>query len=185
MRSRLADRPQEPTGRGDVDSLSSGRRPYCRGVPESDGKRDFKNRVDDAQDRGKRGWHLGKDATIPGADTALLPLLGWVISVAGSGLLGGAVWDGAKRIAKSVQSIGRSTFQTVALREQEVLTTAHDAIQERFGVGRSETVLLSVTVREASANVVLRGTDGSVFTVFQELDDEGNWKSSVTRACTT
>jgi hypothetical protein len=105
-----------------------------------------------------------------GADAASLGFVIWVASTAVGGIVGGASWDGLKAIGnRIVKATSRDPGQR-ALDDQEAIKRAKQIAEAAFkDIDTSGFTVLSVSVADSQATVVLRYQDGSTFTVHPSM----------------
>lgn len=109
-----------------------------------------------------------------GADAASLAFVIWAASTAVQGIVGGASWDGLKAIGnRIVKAAGRAPGQE-ALDDQEAIKRAKQIASAAFnGLDSSGFTVLSVSVADNGATVVMQYQDGSTFTVQPSMLEGG------------
>lgn len=124
------------------------------------------------------------------------PLLDYLIQTAGSGVVGAAAWEVLVRLSRRALKKGRYNGgypwsvvnrdadhdpSSRALSEYNVVHLARVVTLKDFTLETDDLEVLSTTLGDSDATVVLRGGDGSIFTVVMTIRP-GGVVSRITRA---
>jgi hypothetical protein len=118
-----------------------------------------------------------------GSSGAFLELVLWASTAAGSGIIGGAVWDGLKKLLTGLRPAGESPQTAAALTESSARRRAVNMAFVNFPDldKTKDLTVLSCTLTGQQATVMLRPPDGSTIVVTLSAEDDGTL-ASITRA---
>lgn len=119
-----------------------------------------------------------------GASGAVLAITIWASLAAGGGILGGAAWDGLKAILSRLRRPDLSPSTARALDERRAQKDATQMALAAFpdlGAHQALTVL-SCTLADGQATVVLRAADGSTIVVAHLTPADNGAMATITRA---
>jgi hypothetical protein len=109
-----------------------------------------------------------------GADAASMLFVISAATAAVQGIVGGAAWDGLKSIGRRIRSAHGPATRTEPLNDQEAIRRAQQIAAAAFDdISPSGFTVLSVSVADNTATVVMRYRDGSTFTVQPSMLDGG------------
>ncbi|WP_156765221.1 hypothetical protein [Mycobacterium sp. 1245852.3] len=109
-----------------------------------------------------------------GADAATLAVVVFAASAAVQGIVGSASYDGLRKVGEQLRSGRGSAKRPQQLDDQEAIRRAKQIAAAAFkDIDSSGFTVLSVSVVDNSATVVMRYEDGSTFTVQPSMLDTG------------